>query len=128
MSSTYTEHANVCAKFYQLAIDSAHVAKFICENSRATAGQTALFIGGMFDIAAELKARGLELTLSDYTDEMVELARLRFPTERVEKADLRSLPFRNEFDLVLVVGRVFTHMTSDADLSAALTSCRKSLR
>src|SRR5690606_25915561 len=86
------------------------------------------FVGGMFHIAASLIDLGFNLTCVDYSDEMVEFGRERFPTSKVMKADLRDLPFEKEFDLIFVVGRVFTHMISDEDLSSALKACWKSLR
>jgi hypothetical protein len=39
MTSTYTNHANVCAKFYSLTLDSKETADFVFKNSRAVAGQ-----------------------------------------------------------------------------------------
>jgi SAM-dependent methyltransferase len=58
---------------------------------------------------------------------MVATGRKQLPGACVLKADLRSLPFDNEFDIVFVIGRVFTHMTTDEDLLQALTSCRRAL-
>lgn len=92
------------------------------------AGDRVLFVGGMFEIANCLLQHGVDLTVVDYSAEMVSLAQGRFPGTRVEKTDLRSLPYENEFDFVFVVGRVFTHMISDDDLRLALCSCRKALR
>jgi SAM-dependent methyltransferase len=128
MTDTYTNYAKVCAKFYSLTLDSQKTAKFIFKNSRAVSSQKALFIGGMFDIADALKKLGLEITLVDYTDEMVEIAKINFPDIPVFKSDLRNIPYSDEFDLVFVVGRVFTHMISDEDLKNAIFSCNKALK
>jgi len=128
MSSTYTNHANVCAKFYSLTLDPEETADFILKNSRAVKGQSALFVGGMFDIASALISRGLHITLVDYTDEMVEIAKSKFGETSVFKSDLRELPFDNQFDIVFVIGRVFTHMISNEDLDKAIFSCKRSLK
>ncbi|MBL7663298.1 class I SAM-dependent methyltransferase [bacterium] len=128
MTDTYREHGEVCAKFYQLTVDSSAVAEFILCNSPARPTEKALFVGGMFDIAGALHRYGLDITVVDYTPEMVALGRRALPTVRIEQADLRKLPYQNEFDHVFVVGRVFTHMISNEDLHLALASCRKALR
>lgn len=79
-------------------------------------------------MARGLSVRGLHMTVVDYTDDMVEVGRGKLPGIRVEKADLRSLPYSAEFDSVFLIGRVFTHMTSDDDLAMALTACRRALK
>jgi len=79
-------------------------------------------------VADHLASFGSRLTVVDYTDEMVELGKQRLPTCEVVKADLRALPFKEQFDAVLVVGRVFTHMVTDEDLTAGLQSCLRSLK
>jgi SAM-dependent methyltransferase len=128
MSNTYSAHAAICAKFYELTVDTRYVAEFVFAKARAALGERALFVGGMFEIAGELASRGISLSVVDYTDEMVAVGRNRLPNCSIQKSDLRSLPFHDEFDTIFVVGRVFTHMTSDSDLLAALESCRRSLR
>lgn len=87
-----------------------------------------LFVGGFFLVAKELVRRRYAVTVADYTDEMVEEGRKRLPETRVIKADVRNLPFEKEFDAVLVIGRVFTHMYSDKDLRKAFQAVRKSLK
>lgn len=82
----------------------------------------------MYHVAASLVNLGFNLTCVDYSDEMVEFGRKRLPSSRVIKADLRDLPFEKEFDIIFVIGRVFTHMISDEDLSSAIQACWKSLR
>jgi len=128
MSDTYSVHAHICAKFYELNLDAQAVARFVFERSGSVPGQMALFVGGMFEVAAALSSLGLDLTVVDYTDEMVEVGKLRLPQCNVTKADLRALPFHEAFDTVFVVGRVFTHMVTNEDLTAALASCRRALK
>ena len=128
MSDTYTEHAAICAKFYELTLQSQSVAEFLFEKIQAASGDRALFVGGMFEIARALVERDLLLTAVDYTEEMVEIGTRRLPDSSVIKADLRSLPFNSEFDLAFVIGRVFTHMLDSFDLRAAIQSCKRSLR
>ncbi len=128
MTSTYTNHAHVCAKFYSLTLNPKETADFVFKNSRAVSGQHALFVGGMFDIAKALKERGVIITLVDYTDEMIEIGKEKLPGVSVFKSDLRELPFSDQFDIVFVIGRVFTHMISNDDLRKAIVSCKNSLK
>jgi SAM-dependent methyltransferase len=128
MTNTYSAHAAICSKFYELTLNARHVADFVFAKGRAVNGEKALFVGGMFEIAGELALRGLSLTVVDYTDEMVAVGASRLPNCCVQKSDLRNLPFHETFDTIFVVGRVFTHMIPDADLLTALESCRRSLK
>lgn len=128
MTSTYSTHAAICAKFYELTLDPESVGRFIQSRSRIQTHERVLFVGGMFRLAKFLVDSGYSLTVVDYSDEMVDVGRVMLPKTRVERADLRALPFQNEFDLILVVGRVFTHMLTDQDLLSAFRSCRGALR
>lgn len=127
-SPTYQAHAAICAKFYELTLNSQEVAEFLITRSGIHAGQKALFVGGMFQIAKYLIEQGIHLTVLDYSSEMVLLGKEALPNTTVKQGDLRALPFQEEFDFVFVIGRVFTHMISDTDLEQALLSCLHSLR
>ncbi|MBI4044275.1 MAG: class I SAM-dependent methyltransferase [Candidatus Diapherotrites archaeon] len=127
-STLYSEFASVCAKFYDLSIDPKKVADFVDSKVKKFKPKKVLFVGGFFAVAKELIKMGYDLTVVDYTDEMVKEAETRLTKTRVFKADLRDLPFENEFDLVLVIGRVFTHMYSDYDLARAFQSVSKALK
>ncbi|HMO18388.1 MAG TPA: class I SAM-dependent methyltransferase [Oligoflexia bacterium] len=128
MPSTYTDNAKICAKFYSLTLNSEETADFVFKKSRAVAGQNVLFVGGMFDIARDLKRRGLNITIVDYSDEMINVAKSVLPDIPSIRSDLRELPFRNQFDIVFVVGRVFTHMITEDDLQKAISGCKNSLK
>jgi SAM-dependent methyltransferase len=128
MTSTYSKQAKICTKFYELTLDTNLVGEFVFSKSRVEAGQKALFVGGMFEIARFLANQGLDLRIIDYTEEMVEIGKEALPHLEISKADLRQLPFTNMFDYIFVVGRVFTHMISDEDLISALNSCHRSLK
>lgn len=128
MTETYRTHSDICALFYQLTLDPEAVTQFILNNVRISEGTKALFVGGMFEIAKTLNIHGADVTVIDYTPEMVAIGKKALPKLRVEQADLRVLPYQNEFDTIFVIGRVFTHMISDLDLDQALSSCRSALR
>lgn len=124
----YSGLAGICVKFYDLLVDEDKVAEFIESKIGRFGAKKVLFIGGFFLVAGRLQEKGFGVTVADYTDAMVEEGRKRLPNTRVVKADIRSLPFEGEFDLVLAIGRVFTHMYSDEDANKALQSIWKSLK
>ena len=127
-SNLYSNLAIVCTKFYDLAVDEKKVAEFVESKIGKFEPKKILFVGGFFLVAKELLGKGYDLTVVDYTDEMVAEGKKRLPNTRIIKADVRDLPFKGEFDAVLVIGRVFTHMYSNDDANKALQSIRKSLK
>ncbi|TFV89313.1 class I SAM-dependent methyltransferase [Oxalobacteraceae bacterium OM1] len=128
MRQTYSEHAAVCIKFYDLVLNRVAIDQFVAEHFDVIPGARFLFVGSMFGIAECLLRRGVRLTVVDYSDAMVAIAQARFPQARVAQADLRCLPFTHAFDAVVAAGRVFAHMISDDDLRSALLSCRAALK
>lgn len=128
MTETYTKYAAICSKFYELTLDCERVAEFVCNAVEAKPRERALFVGGMFGVAAAVTERGLELVVADYSEEMVAVGKRRLPKARVVRGDLESLDVGGDFDLVLVVGRVFTHMLTDEQVASALRGCHAALR
>jgi SAM-dependent methyltransferase len=124
----YSSLARICAKFYDLAIDASEVADFVDARMSRFKPRNVLFVGGFFSVAKELAGKGYDITVADYTDEMVAEGKKRLPGTKVVKADIRNLPFENEFDAVVVIGRVFTHMYTEDDLRRAFQAIRKSLK
>ncbi len=128
MTETYAEYSDICTKFYDLVVDPVQVAEFVYSKIKQYYPRKCLFVGGFFSVARELQKTNLELVVTDYTDEMVKEAQKRLPNTRIERADLRHLPFENEFDTILVIGRVFTHMLTADDASQALQSIHRALK
>jgi len=126
--TTYSTHAAICAKFYDMTVDSLSAGTFVLKESEARLGSDVLFVGSMFGIAGYLRDAGFPLTIADYSPEMLALGKQKLPCEAFDCADLRELPYADCFDLIIVVGRVFTHMISNEDLNRALRSCRRALR
>ena len=126
--TTYQDFSDICTRFYDLVIDPDQVADFVAKKISAFQIKEILFVGGFFLVAKEIAKRGYSLTIVDYTDQMVAEGKKRLPDFVVNKADLRSLPFTQQFDCVLVIGRVFTHMLTEEDAVRALRSVLRSLR
>jgi ubiquinone/menaquinone biosynthesis C-methylase UbiE len=128
MNQTYGTHSDICTRFYDLVYDANHVADFVLEKIKPFSPKEGLFIGGMFLIANQLISQGIKLTLSDYSDEMIDQGKRRLPNANFVRADLKSLPFEYQFDSIFVIGRVFTHMLTDVDATSALHGLYKSLK
>ena len=127
-NSTYFKHAAICAKFYELAFDSKAVANFLLQKLSIKPNDKVLFVGGMFAVANELSKHNIDLTVVDYSQDMVNFAKAKYLDMKVSTADLMTLPFNNTSDKVIVPGRVFTHLLTDGDIHSGLTSCLNSLK
>lgn len=128
MSIAYTNYSDICVRFYDLVIDVKYVADFVASQLEDYKPGRCLFVGGFFAVAKELQLRGFELTVADFSEEMIVEARKRLPNTRAVVADLRDMPFEGEFDAVIVIGRVFTHMLTAEDSSRALLSTYRALK
>ena len=84
----------------------------------AAPGERVLDAGcGTGDHVAQLAAAGVDVLGVDISPEMVARAAARFPGIPVTVADLRALPFREEFDAVL--SNAVLHWVPEADQAAA---------
>ena len=83
---------------------------------------------GFFLVADELRKLGLSITLADYSQDMIQEAQKRLSNTKAVVADLRDLPFQDEFDAIFVIGRVFTHMLNAEDTHRALSSIFHALK
>src|SRR5277367_50349 len=128
MNQTYGTNSGICTRFYDLVYDADQVAQFVLDKVSSLPVKKGLFIGGMFLIARQMISRGVELTISDYSDEMIAQGKRRLPDAEFVRADLKSLPFENQFDSIFVVGRVFTHMLTDSDAQNAMRGIHRSLK
>jgi SAM-dependent methyltransferase len=76
-----------------------------------------------------LLARGYEVSACDLSPAMVAEARRRWGrVADIVVADMRSLPWRSEFDLVTCVDDAVNYMLEEEDLRAALSSMARVLR
>ena len=126
MSSAYNEFADVCLKFYELTAESERVASFVTTLLSPYEVKSVLFIGSFLHVAKALD--NYSCTIVDYSDEMVAAAHTLLPDSNAQQGDIRALSFQNEFDAVLCIGRVFTHMFTDDDAHTALTSVAAAVR
>ena len=78
-----------------------------------------------------LAAAGFHVVGVDRSEVMADIARARlapFPDARVVRAELASLPFSTEFDVVTMMFSVLGYQVTDEAMTAALTSVHRVLR
>ena len=87
---------------------------------------------GVGDLAVGLAQRGYEVTGVDLAPAMVAIAREKARAQDVsvafDVADIRDLPYREAFDLVLCFGDSLNYMLTPADVRKALTAMFRALR
>jgi SAM-dependent methyltransferase len=80
------------------------------------------------DLCGALAAAGLRPTGIDVNPWFVRAASAAFPDLRFRVADMRSLPFRGQFDGLACVGSTLLYASSNSDLASTLRSFRIALR
>jgi ubiquinone/menaquinone biosynthesis C-methylase UbiE len=84
-------------------------------------------------LALPLVQSGFTVTGADASAEMLSVARAKISSGeleelRLEELDMRSLPYREEFDALLCVNSAFNYLLEDRDVEAALRSFYQTLR
>jgi len=103
-------------------------ARFIVNVLGAT-GRRVLDVGcATGDLCGALAAAGLRPTGVDVNRWFVRAASSAFPELRFRVANMRSLPFRGQFDGLACVGSTLLYATSNLDLASTLRSFRIALR
>jgi SAM-dependent methyltransferase len=72
-------------------------------------------------------AKGYQVTACDLSPSMVAAAREKAPQLDIRVADMRSLPWAAQFDLITCMDDAVNYLLSDADLAAALRSMATAL-
>jgi len=94
-----------------------------------TAGRRALDVGcATGDLCGALAAAGLRATGVDVNPWFVRAASSALPDLRFRVADMRSLPFRRQFDGLACIGSTLLYARSNPDLASTLRSFRTALR
>jgi SAM-dependent methyltransferase len=102
--------------------------RFIADVLGAT-GRRVLDVGcATGDLCGALAAADLRPTGVDVNPWFVRAASSAFPDLHFRAADMRSLPFRSQFDGLACVGSTLLYATSNLDLASTLRSFRIALR
>ena len=129
MTKLYTKFAALYHQMYKSIFDydeEFRVAHRILKRSRA---KRVLELGcGAGNLAGRFEAAGYEYVGIDSAEPMLQIARRENPTIAFSHGDMRQFDVGKRFDAVLIGGRSFTYMTSNADVMGALRCVRRALR
>jgi ubiquinone/menaquinone biosynthesis C-methylase UbiE len=125
----YTTLAEVYDEIYQQIFDYDWEAKIVEKALENHKNAKILDAGiGSGRLAAILSQKGFPVTGVDISDEMLKIARKNAPEARILKADIKSLPFKSEFDAAVCLGRTTTYMLTDTDVKKLLESLYRALK
>ncbi|MCX7678198.1 MAG: methyltransferase domain-containing protein [Spirochaetes bacterium] len=104
--------------------------EFIVHASQKTVGKTLLDLGcGSGEHCFELYRRGFRCTGIDISDQMLKIARERFPsTCTFLKFNILQLPFAKEFDIAISLFGTMNYFIENPDILTAFTNAKRALR
>ncbi|MHC4598618.1 MAG: class I SAM-dependent DNA methyltransferase [Planctomycetota bacterium] len=125
----YTELARVYHEMYQTLFDYEKEFAFLEDLLREFGCGEVLEVGcGTGNLASRFLKAGFVYTGMDLFEEMLAIAREVEPKGEFLRGDMRDFDLGRRFEAVVISGRSFTHMTTDADATNALKSVRRHLR
>jgi SAM-dependent methyltransferase len=129
LTKLYTQLAETYHEMYQSIFDYDEEFRTAHRVLRAYSVRRLLEIGcGAGNLAGRFAAAGYAYTGMDSAKPMLRIARRENPEAHFLHQDMRRFTARQKFDAVVVGGRSFTYMTSNADVLAALRCIRRALR
>jgi SAM-dependent methyltransferase len=129
VTTLYTKLAEVYHEMYRSIFDYDEEFRTAHRILRAYLAKRVLEIGcGTGNLAGRFAAAGYDYTGMDSAKSMLRIARRENPEARFLHGDMRRFLVRKKFDAVVISGRSFTYMTSNADVLAALGCICRALR
>jgi len=123
----YSDMTRVCHLFYVQYFPHQKIADKLERLLKKRGANTILFIGGLAYVAKKLKQKNYDVTLLEYTPEMLKEAKAILGGSKFVLGDMRDLKVGKKFDAVVAMGRSFTYMASDQEALAALGSFERHL-
>lgn len=129
MSRIYNEYARVYHEMYQKIFDYSESFQIHHEILKRFNCKKIAELGcGTGELSRFFKDVGYEYTGIDLSPEMISIAKNNNPMVDFRVGDMRKQHFKDELDAILIAGRSFTHMTSNADVNSCLAAINGSLR
>src|SRR6516164_9020105 len=121
MTALYTRLAEIYHEMYQSIFDYKEEFRTAHGILKAYSAKRVLELGcGAGNLAHRFAAAGYDYTGMDPSRPMLRIAQREHPGAVFLHGDMRGFSLRKKFDAVVVGGRSFTYMTSNADVLAAL--------
>jgi SAM-dependent methyltransferase len=129
VTKLYTRLAEIYHQTYQSIFDYDQQFRTAHRILRAYTARTVLEIGcGTGNLAGRFAAAGYDYTGMDSAGPMLRIARRENPQALFLRQDMRRFTAHKRFDAVIIAGRSFSYMISNADVLSALRCIRRSLR
>jgi len=128
-SKLYSDYGWIYEIFYEKHFNYPQIASLLEKHLKKYQIKTILHIGsGPGHLTKLLVDNGFDITGLDNSGEMIEMARKIIPDVKFVKDDFREINLKGKFDAVISIGRTFTHIISDKDVSNSLKCFRRVLR
>lgn len=129
MPTLYTKLAEIYHEMYRSIFNYDKEFRTVHGILKTYSAKRVLEIGcGAGNLTSRFAAAGYNYTGMDSAKPMLRIARRDNPDALFLHGDMRRFSVRKKFDAVVVGGRTFTYMTSNADVLAALRCIRRALR
>ncbi len=129
MTKLYSQLAQVYHEMYQSIFDYQRDYRRWHAILKRHGCKRVLEIGcGTGNLAPYFLKHGYNYTGMDIAAAMLRIARREVPTARFERGDMRWFSSGTKFDAVVIGGRSFAYMTTNADVRCALACIRKALK
>jgi SAM-dependent methyltransferase len=129
MTKLYTKHAELYHQMYKSIFDYQKEFRVAHRVLKKSGAKRILELGcGAGNLAGQFKAAGYDYVGIDSAEPILQIARRENPAITFIHGDMREFDVRKKFDAVLIGGRSFTYMTSNADVLGTLHCARRALR
>ncbi|MDD9954027.1 MAG: class I SAM-dependent methyltransferase [Candidatus Woesearchaeota archaeon] len=123
----YTNLADVCCSFYEQFFPHEIITKKIEHYLEANNAKKIVFFGALVEVAEQLVQAGYDMTFAEYTDELFARAQEKVHANKFIQTDMRELQVE-QHDAIILMGRIFTYMYTDADAKKALRAFYNALK
>jgi SAM-dependent methyltransferase len=129
MTKLYTKLAALYHEMYKSIFDYDEDFQVAHRILRTSSVKRILELGcGAGNLAARFQEAGYDYVGMDSAEPMLQIARNENPKAKFIRGDMRNFSVRKKFDAVLIGGRSFSYMVSNADVIKTLRSVRRALR
>lgn len=129
MSKLYSKLAQTYHEFYQSIFDYRSEFKLYCKILQKYGCKKVLEIGcGSGNLAWRFEEKRYAYVGLDQSPAMLKIAKTVSPYSSFVVGDMQDIKIKDRFDAVLITGRSFTAMTTNADVMKCLKSVNKVLK
>ncbi len=126
MGKQFTEYAEIYEELFSAALDYEQEVEFYDEILRKNNCKNILEVGcGTGHRGAFFISRGYDYVGLDISENMLRIARRKYPEIKFIQGDARKLPLNEKFDSIIFLGKGASYLNTDDDFIAALKSMKR---